>query len=221
MTRHLDREIDRLKEAVLGLSALVEESVYRAIRAIEGADAALAQQVIDEDTVIDQREVVVEEECLKILALYQPVAIDLRFLVAMLKLNSDLERIGDLAVNIASRAVRLAALPRPTAFIDFGAMYAAAKGMLRGALESLVELDTKRALEVIRSDEVLDEANRFHFRTIKDLIRTNPADTDALLHYLSVSRNLERIGDHCTNIAEDVVYMMEGKIVRHRLEGAW
>lgn len=221
MTRHLDREIDRLKEAVLGLSALVEESVYRAIRAIEEADATLAQQVIDEDTVIDQREVLVEEECLKILALYQPVAIDLRFLVAMLKLNSDLERIGDLAVNIASRAVRLAALPRPSGFIDFGTMYAAAKGMLRGALEALVELDVKRAWEVIRSDEVLDDANRFNFRAIKELIRANPADTDPLLHYLSVSRNLERIGDHCTNIAEDVVYMMEGKIVRHRLEGAW
>lgn len=221
MTRHLDREIDRLKEAVLGLSALVEESVYRAIRAVEEGDAKLAQQVIDEDTVIDQREVVVEEECLKIFALYQPVAIDLRFLVAILKLNSDLERIGDLSVNIASRALRLAALPRPAGSIDFGAMYAQAKAMLRGALEALVELDTKRAMEVIRSDEVLDDANRLNFRTIKDLIRTNSADTDALLHYLSVSRNLERIGDHCTNIAEDVLYMMEGKIVRHRLEGAW
>jgi phosphate transport system protein len=221
MTRHLDREIERLKEGVLGLSALVEESVYRAIRAVEECDPALAQLVIDEDTTIDQREVLVEEECLKILALYQPVAIDLRFLVAILKLNSDLERIGDLAGNIASRAKGLAALPRPTEPIDFGPMFAAAKGMLRGALASLVELDTKRALEVIRSDEALDDLNRANYRAIKQLIKDNPNDLDPLLHYLSVSRNLERIGDHCTNIAEDVVYMMEGKIVRHRVDEAW
>ena len=221
MTRHLDREIGRLKEAVLNLSALVEESVYRAIRAVEDGDAALAKQVIEEDAIIDQREVLVEEECLKIFALYQPVAIDLRFLVAILKLNSDLERIGDLAGNIASRAKGLAGLPRPSGIIDFAPMFAAAKGMLRGSLESLVELDTKKALEVIRSDEALDEANRANYRGVKSLIRAYPADLDALLHYLSVSRYLERIGDHCTNIAEDVLYMMEGKIVRHRLDEGW
>jgi phosphate transport system protein len=219
--RHLDREIERLKEAVLNLSALVEESVYRAIRAVEEGDATLAQQVIDHDTIIDQREVLVEEECLKILALYQPVAIDLRFLVAILKLNSDLERIGDLAGNIASRAKGLSGLPRPASSLDFGPMFAAAKGMLRGSLESLVQLDTRKALEVIRSDEALDEANRANYRAVKGLIRDNPTDLDALLHYLSVSRYLERIGDHCTNIAEDVVYMMEGKIVRHRLDEGW
>jgi phosphate transport system protein len=221
MTRHLDREIGRLKEAVLNLSALVEESVYRAIRAVEDGDAALAKQVIEEDAIIDQREVLVEEECLKIFALYQPVASDLRFLVAILKLNSDLERIGDLAGNIASRAKGLAGLPRPSGIIDFAPMFAAAKSMLRGSLESLVELDTKKALEVIRSDEALDEANRANYREVKSLIRAYPADLDALLHYLSVSRYLERIGDHCTNIAEDVLYMMEGKIVRHRLDEGW
>jgi phosphate transport system protein len=100
-------------------------------------------------------------------------------------------------------------------------MFAAAKSMLRGSLESLVELDTKKALEVIRSDEALDEANRANYREVKSLIRAYPADLDALLHYLSVSRYLERIGDHCTNIAEDVLYMMEGKIVRHRLDEGW
>lgn len=216
MTKHLEREVDRLKRKILSLSAMVEDSVYKAVKSVEERDSALARTVIEADDQIDTFEVEVEEECLKILALHQPVAIDLRLIIAVLKINNDLERIGDLAVNIAHRATSLADRKKVAAIFQFQHMSSKVKQMLRRALESLVNLDVQLAKEVCSSDDEIDRMNHEMHQQIRESIRAHPEDLEALLYFISVSRNLERIADHTTNIAEDVIYMVEGEIVRHR-----
>ena len=215
MSLHLLREIEKLKRMVLALSTEVEENVRRAVTAIEKRDEPLARRVIDADTDIDRREIEVEEECLKALALHQPVAIDLRFIVSVLKINNDLERIDDLAVNIAERALLLARKPPVTLAFDFGAMADKAQAMLRKSLDALVNFDAEMAREVMISDDEVDAMNRQMYDEIKLAIRRNPDDVGSLLHLLSASRHLERIADHATNIAEDIIYMLKGEIVRH------
>jgi phosphate transport system protein len=216
MSMHLHRAIEALKVKILELSASVESCVYKAVKAVEERDGTLAQEVINSDSAIDLAEVEVEEECLKILALHQPVATDLRFIVAVLKINNDLERIGDLAVNIASRASALSKITTPPlAHIDFQDVQTKVQRMLRRSLEALVNLDESMARSVCASDDVVDEINRSVHKQVLQNIREHPTDADRFLLLLSVSRNLERIGDHATNIAEDVVYMIRGEIVRH------
>lgn len=216
MSIHLHKAIESLKTRILALSELVEESVIQAIKAVETQDATLAQKVIDGDTQIDAAEVEVEEECLKILALHQPVATDLRFIVAVLKINNDLERIGDLAVNMASRARKLAEIKSPPRVkVDFQGGENRVREMLRKSLESLVNLDENTAKWVCVADEEIDNVNRSVFKQVSDGIKQHPEEADRLIMLLSVSRNLERIGDHTTNIAEDVLYMVRGDIVRH------
>jgi phosphate transport system protein len=216
MTMHLHRAIEELKRRILELSALVEERVYRALKAVEERNAELAAEVIAGDNTIDLMEVEVEEECLKILALHQPVATDLRFIVAVLKINNDLERIGDLAVNIASRAKALCAIKAPPAVhVDFQGAEGKVQQMLRRSLEALVNLDEQVAKWVCTSDDAIDDINRSVHKQVIQAIREHPADVDRLILLLSVSRNLERIADHATNIAEDVLYMVRGEIVRH------
>jgi phosphate transport system protein len=216
MGKHLQREVELLKKQITALSTIVEESVRRAVRSIENRDADLAAAVIKGDYAIDEQEVRVEEECLKILALHQPVAIDLRFIVAALKINNDLERMGDLAVNIAERTVFLCSQEPILAPFAFDDMCGKTLVMLRESLDSLFDMDTDLAHRVLASDDAVDEINRQMYRKIGDAIIENPALTDRLLSYLSASRHLERIADAATNIAEDVIYMMEGAIVRHR-----
>lgn len=218
MSIHLLNEIERLKKMILALSAKVEESVQRAVRAIDQRDARLGQRVVDSDYEIDSMEVEVEEECLKILALHQPVAIDLRLIIAVLKINSDLERIGDLAVNIAERAVFLATQERSPVWFNFASMAEKAQQMLRRSLDALVNLDPEMAREVCVADDEVDAMNREAYLIVQRGIQRHPDRLEALIHLLSVSRHLERIADHATNIAEDVIYMTEGQIVRHRTE---
>lgn len=213
--RHLEREISRLKRRVLGLSAIVEESVYKAVKAVTERDVALAEEVIQNDEIVDRTEVEVEEDCLKILALYQPVATDLRYIISVLKMDNDLERIGDLAVNIAHRAAALTKHPSPGIEIDFGPMAKKVQAMLRDSLVALVNLDVPLAMAVCKADDEVDEMNREMHDVIRQGIRTHIEDLEALTYYMSVSRNLERIADHATNIAEDVFYMVEGTIIRH------
>ena len=161
-------------------------------------------------------EVEVEEECLKILALHQPVAADLRFIVAVLKINNDLERIGDLAVNIASRAIKLSAIKtQPEALIDFQDLESKVQQMLRRSLESLVNLNEEIAKSVCSSDDAIDDINRSIHKQVIQATREHPNDVERFIILLSVSKNLERIADHATNIAEDVLYMIRGEIVRH------
>jgi phosphate transport system protein len=216
MSIHLHKAIESLKKRILELGALVEESVSMALIAAEKRDPDLAKKVIDGDTAIDMLEVEVEEECLKILALHQPVATDLRFIVAVLKINNDLERIGDLACNIASRARKMAAVTTPAkAHIDFQGAETKVRTMLHKSLEALVNVDSDLAKWVWAQDEQIDEINRSVHRQVIQALKEYPDDVERLILLLSVSRNLERIGDHSTNIAEDILYMVGGEIVRH------
>jgi len=214
----MKREIDRLKQMLMSLCKVVEDSLRQAVKSIKDRDVELARRVIETDVEIDQMEVDVEEECLKILALYQPVAIDLRFIITALKINNDLERIGDLAVNLAERSVFLAAQEKVDIVLDLDAMTAKTESMLRKSLEALVNMDSKLAYEVCAADDEVDEMNHQMYLEVQDRIRANPDRTQPLIHILSAARHLERVADHATNIAEDVIYMIEGRIVRHKAE---
>ena len=218
MTAHMKREIDRLKQMLMSLCEVVEESLRQAVEAIKTRDEALAKMVIARDVEIDQMEVDVEEECLKILALYQPVAIDLRFIITALKINNDLERIGDLAVNLAERGTFLAGQHREDVTLDFDAMTEKTKSMVHRSLEALVNMDSKLAYDVCAADDEVDQINHQMFLIVQDEIRAHPEQSESLIHLLSASRHLERVADHATNIAEDVIYMIEGRIVRHKAE---
>jgi phosphate transport system protein len=214
----LHKEIEKLKNEMLALSAVVEELLRRAMSALQRHDAGLAREVIAADGRVDQLEVDLEEAALKIIALYQPVAEDLRLIVAVLRINADLERIGDLAVNIAERAIFLSSHAAPGVPIDFAPMAAKAQEMLTHSLDAFVNLDTALARQIIEMDNEVDAMNRQMYCAVYQLIRKDPEDVEALLHLLSASRHLERIADHATNIAEDVIYMAEGNIVRHKPE---
>ncbi len=218
MSVHLRREIEELKKQVLSLSAMVEEAVWMSVRAVQERSPELAERVIAGDHAIDVREVGVEEECLKLLALYQPVASDLRFLVTVLKLNNDLERIGDLAVNIAERAKYLASQPPVSTPFDFVGMATKTQEMLRLALDALVNVDPHRARDVCAMDDAVDDINRAMYGQVQRGIQADPSRVDVFITLLSISRHLERIADHATNIAEDVLYMFEGRVMRHHVE---
>jgi phosphate transport system protein len=218
MTIHFDRELERLKKKILALGAIVEERVRMAIKAMETRDRELAEKVIEADDEIDQIEVDVEEECLKILALYQPVAIDLRFIVAVIKINNDLERIGDIAVNIAERAAFLATQGKLDIPFDFAGMAEKTQSMLKKSLDALVNMDSNLAWEVGAADDEVDAINREMYLQVQEGIRKNIDRMECLIHLLQASRHLERIADHATNIAEDVIYMINGEIVRHHAE---
>lgn len=218
MTLLLHKEIERLKKELLALGAIVEELLRKSVRALQERNETLAREVMAADERVDNREVELEEDGLKIIALHQPVAVDLRFIVAVLRINSDLERIGDLAVNIAERARYLAGAGYDEPGIDFTAMAEKAQEMLTKSLDAFVNMDPGLAQQVLEMDSVVDEMNRKMYCTVYGLIRKNPADVEALLHLLSASRHLERIADHATNIGEDVIYMVEGNVVRHKPE---
>jgi len=216
MSMHLQQEIESLKIKLLALVTTVKEAVEKAVSSVDKRDAALAQAVVDGDFEIDRAEVLLEEDCLKILALYQPVATNLRVIVSVMKMNNDIERIGDLAVNIAERALFLCGEGPVEAPSDLAEMRAKALAMLTRSLDALVRLDTKCAREVRASDDEVDALNRKLFKEFAAAVRRNPDHVERLLCYLSVGRHLERIADYATNIAEDVIYQTEGEIVRHK-----
>jgi len=216
MTKHFQNEIQRLKKKILHLAALVEEALQMAVDSVAHRNVELADRVIDGDPVIDALEIEVEEDCLKILALHQPVAADLRYIVAVLKINNDLERIADLAVNIAERAKVLAVRPSLEVPFDLTSMLGATLRMVRTSVDSLVAENVQEAHQVRLEDDAVDEFHRTAFRQVQQQIRRQPESVEYLVCLLTVSRNLERIADHATNIAEDVIYMIEGEIVRHQ-----
>lgn len=218
MAVHLLREIENLKKEILMVGAMAELSVREATTAIRKYDPVLAQQVIEKDEQLDQMEVDVEEACLKALALHQPVATDLRFIVAVLKINSDLERVGDLAVNIAERALVLTARPKLDIGFDFSTMAMRVQAMLKQSLDALVNFDVDLAQRVFAQDDEVDAMNRQMYQMVQRAIRDRPEHTEVLIHMLSAVRHLERIADHATNIAEDVIYMIKGQIIRHQAE---
>lgn len=211
----LHKEIEILKKRLLTLGAEVEERLDLAVKSIDTRDQQLARQIIEGDVEIDEIEVELEEECLKVLALHQPVAIDLRVLIAALKINNDLERIADLAVDIAERAQFLATC-RAIAFpFNFPAMSKKVKIMLQKSLDAFVNLNQELANEVCTLDDEIDDLHSDMFTKIEKAIVEHPENIQQLLCFSSVSRYLERIADHATNIAEDVIYLVKGEIVRH------
>lgn len=218
MSKHLQRDLDLLQRNILTLATQVEETVYKAIRALQERNSELAQQVIVGDTSIDQQENHVEEECLKVLALHQPVAVDLRRVAAVLKINTDLERMGDLAVDIAERAADLACLPHVPIPADLQRMTDLTTSMVRQSLDSFVHLDARMARRVIRLDDEVDRLNRDIIHELIQVMQKSPELVEPGLSLFSATRHLERIADHATNVAEDVVYLVEGEIVRHRPE---
>ena len=216
MTKHFERQIDKLKTMLLRLGGCVEDALERAIQSIEQKHAGIAQQVIDGDRRIDMMEVDLEEECLHTLALYQPVAADLRFVVSVVKINSDLERIADLATNLAEQALIMINEPADVAMpFDLVEESVWVRRMVKQSLDCLVNNDLELADVVRESDNHVDELHRETYRRLKRAIREHPDCADRLIPYLSISRYLERIADHAVNIVEDVLYMALGEIRRH------
>ena len=217
MPVRLQKELQKLKKRILSLGAMVEERVRMAIKAVETRDEKLAKRIIEMDREIDENEVEVEEECLKILALHQPVAVDLRFIAAVIKINNDLERIGDQAVNIAERVVSIARRPQVTVPFDYKLMAEKTETMLKESLDALVNLDADLAYKVCLKDDEVDDINREIYDKVKEAIRSHPDRVGYMINLLLVSRHLERIADLTTNIAEEVIYLIEGEISRHRM----
>ncbi|MGB9696034.1 MAG: phosphate signaling complex protein PhoU [Ignavibacteria bacterium] len=218
MLYHWHREIENLKAEILKLGILVEEQIQKAITALDKQDLELAKEVIRSDKRIDEFEIHIEEECLKILALYQPVARELRFVVTVLKMNNDLERMGDLAANIARHAKFLSKQGKIDLIAEFALISTKVQAMVRKVLESLVNTDMYQAREVISAD---DEIDRLTNQLLKKTIKATEQNCHYVKEYFSIrsiSKNLERIADSATNIAEDVIYLCSGEIVRHQEE---
>jgi phosphate transport system protein len=216
MPKRLQKDLEKIKKQILSLGAMAEERIRMAIKAIETWDAGLAEEIIRRDYEIDECEIEVEEECLKILALHQPVAVDLRFLIAVIKINSELERIGDEAVNIANRVRNISKRRRIELSFDFNVMAEKAATMLRLSLDALVNLDLDLAFKVLTLDDEVDLMHREIYDRIKEVMGQNPDYVGYLINLYTTSRHLERVGDHSTNIAEEVIYLIEGEIIRHR-----
>ena len=216
MKIHLQNELDRLKKQLFHLSSLVEENLKDAIVAVTESDDELAKNVRDRDDKVDDLEVQVEEECLKILALHQPVAIDLRFLIAALKMNNDLERIGDLAVNIAGIQSRLKTEHCPPIFGErLKSLGEKAQLMLRQSLESLMNMDTAGARKVLAADDEVDEAYMKFIEILKEELAADHSRAQTMIAWLMAAKSIERVADLATNIAEDTIYTVEGTIIRH------
>ncbi len=219
MAKHLEKELERLKKMIYALSARVDESLELAVKSIQEKDIDLARKVIANDQAIDELEVEVEEECLKTLALYQPVAIDLRFIIAVMKMNNDLERIGDLAADIAKNGLALDSLSTSRIPLDLHQMSYLAKTIVRKSLDALVEIDSFLAREVLKDDEEINAMKAEMKAEILAALQKEPEHAESLITLLAITQRLERIGDHACNIAEDVIYMAEAEIIRHQETG--
>ena len=213
---HVTQAIERLKNNLLELSSLVEEQVQKAVISLEKQDREISREVISKDTIVDNCEIEIEEQCLQILALYQPVALDLRFVIAALKMNNDLERIADLACNISERVISLSNNWPENSGVNFSEMAEKSQTMLRNSLDSLIKIDPVLAQKVCDADLEVDELHSNNYKIINNAIMKNVENTMSLIQLLSISRYFERIADLATNIAEDVIYLASGKIVRHR-----
>ncbi|WP_372717043.1 phosphate signaling complex protein PhoU [Novipirellula sp.] len=215
MTKHLDRDMDHLHRDILSLSAVVEEMIGNAGRALQDGRTDLAEKVIHDDEEVDQQEVAIEEECLKMLALHHPVAIDLRRIATVIKVNNDLERIADLAVSVAQRALGVKDYPRFVIPEGVGPMVTKVSGMVREALDAFVNMDTDIARSVILRDDEVDALNTDLINRLRLTMQQDAQFVAAALHCFSAIRHLERIADLATNIAEDAIYLVDGEIVRH------
>jgi phosphate transport system protein len=212
---HFREELEQLQGRLLEMGGLAEERVRAVVQGLVSRDAELIERVLQGDEPINQLHIEVDNRCFRLLALHQPMATDLRAIVAAVKINTDLERVGDLAVNIAEAANRYISHPPVKKLIDIPSMGQIAQAMLRDALDSFVKRDTTLAHQVLNEDDRLDGLKTQVFRELLTYMLTDPGTIEAGLDLILVSRHLERIGDHATNIAEDVIFMVSALDVRH------
>ena len=220
MQRHFDEELSDLKQKILHMGALVEDQVERAKKALIERNEVLAKQVIEDDRRVNTLDVEVDEFCLRLLALYQPAARDLRFITTAMKISTELERISDLAENICERAIELTEEPQLKPYIDIPIMAERATRMVGEALDAFVRGDSVLARQVSAEDDAVDELTEQLFRELLSFMMENPQTITRAIRLSFVSKYLERIADHATNVAELVVYMVEGKIIRHTLQAS-
>jgi phosphate transport system protein len=218
MERHFDQELADLKENLLRMAAFTEQSLAQALKALVQRDDALAKKVDADDAVLDKLEIEIDDRCVKLLALRQPTATDLRFITMAMRLSGELERIGDQAVNIAHRAEELNREPLLKPLVDIPRMADHAQGMIHNSLDAFVYAKPNLAREVIKRDEKVDLLNRQLHRELTSFMIEDPHTITRCLNLMSVAHNLERIADHATNIAEDIVYLYEGRDIRHQNE---
>ena len=216
MSKHLQRDLELIESELLALSSMTEEMIDKACVALMRRQLDIAADVIKFDAKVDEREVKIEDDCLKVLALHQPVASDLRRTAAILKINNDLERIADLAVNIAEAAERLIFFPGLVVPEDLGTMAKHARAMVRESLDSFVHLDAERARLACQSDDTIDDLHAYVITKIQDMVHRKPETVEFAFVLYSAAHQFERIADHATNIAEDVIYLVEGEIARHK-----
>jgi phosphate transport system protein len=219
MERHLDEELAKLNTDLLTMATLSEEAIHKSVEALKSRDKPMAQEVIENDKKIDELEIRIEEHAIEILALFQPMAKDLRFLTTGMRINTDLERIADMAVNISQRALELSDMPLLKPLIDIPKLAENAKRMVRDAIDAFVKHDEELAKNVILSDK---ESNRLRTLIMHELINDymvkDGSTATRAVPLLLIARDLERISDHATNIAEEVIYMIQAKVVKHHLE---
>ncbi|MCK5542328.1 MAG: phosphate signaling complex protein PhoU [Desulfobacterales bacterium] len=213
---YLQKELEKVKRDILSLGAIVEDRFQKSAQAVRANDTKLALSVIEKDIEIDTREIEIEEECLKLLALYQPVAVDLRSIIVAIKINNDLERIGDLSSNISQRLLA-ASKNLPCGYnYDYSFMVEQTGKMFKMSLDSLVTMNIDTAYEALLMDEKINLMRDEAFIEMKKAIKGNPGNVSDIINMYLISRHIERIGDHITNIAEEVIHLVEGEIIRHK-----
>lgn len=216
MTKHFERDLTRLNERISDLGTLIVESAAKSTVMLQNFDLGIADEVLTTEVSVNEMEVEIENECLKILALHQPVAADLRFLIVVLKVNNDLERMGDQVVNIAERVRFLKDQPRVVSDIDLVKMGEIGSRMVRLSITALTMRDPDIAREVLEMDDELDALHARSFQVLQDAMKKNTDMIAPAISYMTISSNLERLGDLATNIAEEIIFMQEGEVVRHQ-----
>lgn len=219
MERHIDEELKELHKEILKMGVLTQEAIFKSIEALRNRDKRQAQEVIDADNMIDELELAIDERCIDLIARYQPLASDLRFITTGMKVNAELERIADLAVDISQRVLELADKPLLKPLIDIPKLSTIAQNMVRDAIDSFVKKDVELAGKVVLADFQADELrNRVQEELINDYLARDASSASRAVPLLLIARHLERICDHATNIAEDVIYMVKAKVVKHHPE---
>jgi len=219
MERHVDQELKELNKDILKMGALAEEAIYKSVEALKNRDKEMARSVIDNDANIDKLELAVDEKCIDLIARYQPMAKDLRFITTGMKINSELERIADIAVDIAQRTLEIADKPLLKPLVDIPKLTAVAQNMVKMSIDAFVKGDIALAKKVLSSDSEADQLrNAIQKELVEDYMVKDGATAPRAVQLLLIARFLERICDHTTNIAEDVIYMVQAEVVRHHPE---
>jgi phosphate transport system protein len=215
---HFQKELEDLKESLLKMAAMVEEAIRDSVQSLVKRDSDLAQKIFKGEDRINKMEITIDDMCLKLLALRQPMAIDLRFITSAMKIVTDLERMGDQAVNIAERAISLNEEPQIKPYIDIPRMAEITQSMVKDVLDAFVNRDSKLARSVCERDDLVDGLNDQVFRELLTYMMSDPKNTPRAVHLMIVSRCLERIADHATNIAEDVIFMVDALVIKHHAD---